>query len=69
MSKPWFHGEIDSEEAYNRLKDKEAGTYLLRFSSRQNNFVISRVVERDGKKWYVMIFVYEILRCKIGEMI
>src|SRR4051812_13389504 len=49
--------DISKEEAYEILKDKKPGTFLLRFSGRQNNFVISRVVEKDEKPWVTHMIV------------
>jgi serine/threonine protein kinase len=42
---PWFFGPIEYEPAVNQLSDKEPGTFLIRFSSKENPgcFTISKV--------------------------
>ena len=47
MNEGWFHGDIDQKEAYSLLNDKPIGSYLVRFSSRGNSFVVSCVVRSD----------------------
>jgi hypothetical protein len=54
-SKPYFHGDINKDEAFNRLKNKDVGTFLLRFSARSNNFVISLVIDRNHQKFITHI--------------
>jgi hypothetical protein len=40
----WFHGDISTQEAENRLMTKEVGTFLVRFStSAPGAFTISKV--------------------------
>jgi len=57
MTKTWFHGDISKDEAYNQLMSKGPGAFLLRFSNRQNAFVISRVISKEGKNWVTHITV------------
>jgi len=41
---PYFHGTIDKNEAYDKLRDTTAGSYLIRLSSTQaGKFAISRL--------------------------
>ena len=35
---PYFHGDIKREEAESRLKEKNFGTFLIRFESKSNSF-------------------------------
>ena len=35
---PYFHGDIMREEAESRLKEKNFGTFLIRFESKPNSF-------------------------------
>ena len=35
---PYFHGDIKREEAESRLKEKNFGTFLIRFESKPNSF-------------------------------
>jgi len=40
----WFHGDISTTEAENRLFNKELGTFLVRFSTRcPGDYTISKV--------------------------
>jgi len=44
LRKPWFHGDISSEESNTRLFGKPIGTYLIRFSlNGLGTFTLSRV--------------------------
>jgi len=49
MQKRWFRRDMSEEEAFNCLKYEPVGSYLLRFSSRRNKFVISVVRMTKGK--------------------
>jgi hypothetical protein len=46
----WYWGDLDKDKAYSMLKGKVIGTYLVRFSSRCNEFVISAVIEKQNAK-------------------
>jgi hypothetical protein len=51
MRHKWFYGYCSSDEAFDKLKHKEVGTFLVRFSAHQSGFVISRVVlSRTGDR-------------------
>lgn len=42
----WFHGDISTDEAVDRLLAKDVGTFLVRFSTSSfNSFTISKVKE------------------------
>ena len=45
QSQPWFHKEGDRAYAHKVLKDEERGSFLVRPSSIQGHYVISRVHE------------------------
>ena len=47
MNQPWFHGDIDQKEAFTLLGNQKPGSYLVRFSSTRNSFVISGVVRSN----------------------
>jgi len=49
LKSPWFHGSILYDDAVNRLKSKDAGTFLVRFSSKENPncFTISKVTSKN----------------------
>jgi len=57
MNQPWFHGDMNMNEAFALLKDKEVGVFLVRFSSTTNQFVISNVVKKDGGRYVVHLRV------------
>lgn len=38
---PWFHPDVDGDEAYDILKTKPKGTFILRFSSQPGTFAVS----------------------------
>jgi hypothetical protein len=38
----WFHGGISQVEAENRLARRAVGTFLVRFSSSQGNYTVSK---------------------------
>jgi len=48
---PWFHGDLDLNEALRRLSaSNAAGTFLVRFSTNiPGAFTITRVVDSDGQ--------------------
>jgi serine/threonine protein kinase len=50
MSQSWFHGELGAAEAYILLKDKRAGTFLVRFSEGQRSFVLSAVLPKSMRE-------------------
>lgn len=52
--RPWFLGEITSEEATGLLMGTAVGTYLIRFSSRVGFFAAS-FVDPDGQVRHVLI--------------
>lgn len=41
LKENWFHGDINTQEAEERLKDREVGSFLIRFSSVAGCFTIS----------------------------
>lgn len=43
LSCPWFHGSLSGQKASKLLLDKEAGTFMVRFSSQPGSFAVSRV--------------------------
>jgi len=45
MRHPWFYGYLTKDTAYQWLKDKSPGTFLIRFGTSQNRFVVSRVLQ------------------------
>jgi len=47
MASAWFHGDIDGEEAVDRLAGKPEGTFLVRFSSEPPNFTVSKVSQLE----------------------
>jgi len=49
LSHGWFHGTIEYNDAVNKLKNKVAGTFLVRFSNPQNPgcFAISKVTSKS----------------------
>eukprot|EP01118_Nematostelium_gracile_P003368 TRINITY_DN1386_c0_g1_i3.p1 TRINITY_DN1386_c0_g1~~TRINITY_DN1386_c0_g1_i3.p1 ORF type:complete len:607 (+),score=145.72 TRINITY_DN1386_c0_g1_i3:37-1821(+) len=49
MNKSWFRRDMTPTEAWELLRYQDTGAYILRFSSRSNNFVISAVCD-TGKK-------------------
>lgn len=56
----WFHGDIDTQEAENRLVGKDAGTFLVRFStSAPGAFAISK-----GTQLSLLLFVFSGLICR-----
>jgi serine/threonine protein kinase len=48
LSRPWFFGNISYEGALEYLSDKEKGTFMIRFSSKENPgcFTISKVNQK-----------------------
>ena len=45
---PYFHGDIKREEAELKLKEKNVGTFLIRFESKPNSFGLHKYFQ--GKK-------------------
>jgi serine/threonine protein kinase len=49
LKQKWFHGEMEKEQAEERLKEQPVGTFLVRLSSTKiGNFTITKV-SRNGK--------------------
>lgn len=50
VQKTWFHGEITTQEANQKLSTLPAGTFLVRFSSTHNgSYTISSLPQSGGK--------------------
>jgi len=47
MEQPWFHGDMTKDEAFELLKQKSVGSFLVRFSSTKSEFVISAVIKKQ----------------------
>ena len=45
LPRPWFYGDLDKDAAFDLLRNKQPGTFLVRFSSNPEHvgFVISVV--------------------------
>jgi len=52
MKHRWFYGYLSKSEAFNYLKNKKEGTFLVRFGRSQSCFVISRVVSDHTETQY-----------------
>jgi len=64
LEQEWFHGDIDKEESYRRLKSHPPGTFLIRLSiSERGRFSVSRVRELDKGKGEV---IHEVVQYKDG---
>jgi len=46
LSKKWFRKDMTAERAFALLQNQSDGTFIVRFSSRENNFVISVVLKQ-----------------------
>jgi hypothetical protein len=46
----WFHGEISTQDAEERLDNRRPGTFLVRFSSSEKGAFTVSGVDRDRKK-------------------
>ena len=46
LSEKWFHGEITQDQAEDRLRDQEKGTFLIRFSSAPGFFTLSLLTKK-----------------------
>lgn len=53
MSKPWFWGDTDGNNAHRALSTAPPGTYLIRFSSTPSNYTIS--FRQGGQVWHTRI--------------
>jgi serine/threonine protein kinase len=49
LKKPWFHGDISTQQSVNILKNCEDETFLIRFSSVEGFFTISQLSQRKVK--------------------
>lgn len=45
MTRSWFHGDVNNDEAADLLKSKPEGTFLFRFSSRKGYLTVSFIAE------------------------
>ncbi|KAL6062210.1 serine/threonine-protein kinase STY17 isoform X1 [Balamuthia mandrillaris] len=45
LSRPWFHGDVEMEDAQLRLNGAPPGTFLVRFSRQKGAYAITRVSE------------------------
>jgi len=59
MQKRWFRSTMNKDAAFELLKSEPAGTYILRFSSGRNSFVISAVLlpgkGKPGKVVHIVV--------------
>jgi len=46
LRQSWFHGDISTNEANVRLREKPIGTFLIRFSSMDGWYTISAINEK-----------------------
>jgi serine/threonine protein kinase len=57
VKSPWFHGNLSKTEAEERLKNNKEGTFLVRFStSNDNNFVISKIGAEKSLKHMLVLY-------------
>lgn len=56
LRESWFHGEISSQTAEQRLTGQEKGTYLMRFSARDPGCYAISVVSQQGKLKHYRIY-------------
>jgi hypothetical protein len=57
VKSPWFHGNLSKTEAEERLKNNSEGTFLVRFStSNDNNFVISKIGAEKSLKHMLVLY-------------
>merc|ERR1712137_314327 len=67
LSKPWFHGEISAVEAEKLLSPKPAGTFLVRFSSRDPGCYAISVMGKGSKLKHYRVYHKPGLQYLIGN--